>query len=546
MAGIFINYRREDSSPYAGRLFDRLARDLGSDLVFMDIDAIEPGEDFVESIERRLESCNAALVLIGKTWLTCVDQMGARRLDNPDDYVRRELAAALARKIRVIPVLVGGATMPRADQLPAELTPVCRRNAIEITDIRFHQDVDRLVTAVRKVLGQALDQPGLPGVPAAPSVGSESSRSVADQALAPLPGRPRKDAADPVISRGPGPAQERVPDVAARQAEAPTTSARLMDIGLGVEHVLRAHTKPVMSVAFSPDGRLLASGGGGVAFSGDTVVRLWRVSDGKLLRELQAHRSQVTRVAFAPGGDILASASVEAIRLWQIEDGARLHTLEPSVGECIAFSPDGRVLASGQKFREDSGLHLWRVADGKHLRRLGAAKYKVSDVAFSPDGNVIGAVSDDGLRLWRAADGELLEHVEGTDAFVHSISFSPDGTMLATPWLDKTRGTLLVLRSVPQGRELCVLSDPSVPGAQFVAFSPDGLFLATTPLMGQEICLWRIADGKCVLRLKLPDFGFLSTNTPHGVAFSPDGAWLAAACEDKLVRLWPVRITQPG
>ena len=122
-----------------------------------------------------------------------------------------------------------------------------------------------------------------------------------------------------------------------------------MDIGLGVEHVLRAHTKPVMSVAFSPDGRFLASGGGGIAFAGDTAVRLWRVSDGKLLRELQAHRNQVTRVVFAPGGDILASASLEAIRLWHIEDGARLHTLEPFVGECIAFSPDGKVLASGQQ-----------------------------------------------------------------------------------------------------------------------------------------------------------------------------------------------------
>ena len=144
------------------------------------------------------------LVLIGKTWLTCVDQIGARRLDNPDDYVRRELAAALARKIRVIPVLVGGAAMPRADQLPAELTPVCRRNAIEITDIRFHQDVDRLVTAVRKVLGQAVEQPGPPGVPATPSLETQSSRSAADQGLALLHERPRKDPADPVTPGGPG------------------------------------------------------------------------------------------------------------------------------------------------------------------------------------------------------------------------------------------------------------------------------------------------------------------------------------------------------
>ena len=88
MTGIFLNYRREDSSASAGRLFDRLTRDLGSDLVFMDIDAIEPGEDFVESIERRMESCSTVLVLIGKTWLTCVDQMGARRPDRVS--VRRD------------------------------------------------------------------------------------------------------------------------------------------------------------------------------------------------------------------------------------------------------------------------------------------------------------------------------------------------------------------------------------------------------------------------------------------------------------------------
>jgi hypothetical protein len=150
MSGIFISYRRDDSAPYAGRLYDRLAKEFAKDHVFMDIDAIDPGEDFVEVINQRLDSCSAVVALIGKTWLGCVDETGARRLDNPDDYVRLELAAALAREVRVIPVLVGGAAMPRSDKLPDELVQLARRNAIEISDTRFHQDVDRLAQSLRK------------------------------------------------------------------------------------------------------------------------------------------------------------------------------------------------------------------------------------------------------------------------------------------------------------------------------------------------------------------------------------------------------------
>ena len=150
MAGIFISYRRDDSAPYAGRLYDRLTREFSGDAVFMDIDRIEPGDDFVDVINARLDSCDAVIALIGRSWLTCTDRSGARRLDNPDDYIRKELATALARKARVVPVLVGDAEVPRSVDLPDDLKALSRRHAIELSDTRFHSDVDRLIDALRK------------------------------------------------------------------------------------------------------------------------------------------------------------------------------------------------------------------------------------------------------------------------------------------------------------------------------------------------------------------------------------------------------------
>lgn len=152
MAKIFINYRREDSEPYAGRLYDRLMPHFGEDHVFRDIDQIEPGEDFVEVINEKLRVVQAAVVLIGKQWLNIKDTSGERRLDNPDDWVRLEITALLERNIRVIPVLVGGAMMPNSMQLPECLIPLARRNALEISDQRFHTDVDKLIRTLEKIL----------------------------------------------------------------------------------------------------------------------------------------------------------------------------------------------------------------------------------------------------------------------------------------------------------------------------------------------------------------------------------------------------------
>src|SRR5881398_1493271 len=154
-AKLFINYRRDDTAPYAGRLYDRLIAHFGEDQVFIDIDQIEPGEDFVEAINRKVATCDIAIVAIGPNWLRATDASGQRRLDDEEDFVRMEIVAALERKIRVIPVLVGGARMPGRHDLPEALAPLSRRNAIELSETRFHADVNRLIEAIEKSFASA-------------------------------------------------------------------------------------------------------------------------------------------------------------------------------------------------------------------------------------------------------------------------------------------------------------------------------------------------------------------------------------------------------
>lgn len=151
MPGIFINYRREDSRADAGRLFDWLSGHFGKDRVFMDIaGSIEPGMDFDEVIERAVTSCEALIVVIGKQWLTTTDSTGRHRLDNPNDYVRLEIAKALQRNIRVIPVLVQEATMPSAEDLPEDMVRLAKRQALEISDSRWDYDTEQLVKVLDK------------------------------------------------------------------------------------------------------------------------------------------------------------------------------------------------------------------------------------------------------------------------------------------------------------------------------------------------------------------------------------------------------------
>jgi hypothetical protein len=156
---IFVCYRREDAGGHAGRLRDRLAKTFGSNQVFLDIDNIRIGEDFRERVTRTIRCCQAVLVVIGRTWLTIADERGRRRLDDPTDSVRLEISAALehATAGRVIPVLVQGAAMPREDQLPEELRPLTRLNALVAADERWHAEADRLVEELESILRVAAE-----------------------------------------------------------------------------------------------------------------------------------------------------------------------------------------------------------------------------------------------------------------------------------------------------------------------------------------------------------------------------------------------------
>jgi hypothetical protein len=158
---VFISYRRRETAGHAGRLYDRLAEHFGDERVFMDL-RMEPGLDFVEQIDEAVTHCDALLSLIGAQWLDMRDAHGRRRLDDPNDFARLEVESALARNVRVIPVLLQDAKMPEPEDLPESLAPLSRRHAIELSDERWDYDVGRLIEVLDRTIGDAPPPPPPP------------------------------------------------------------------------------------------------------------------------------------------------------------------------------------------------------------------------------------------------------------------------------------------------------------------------------------------------------------------------------------------------
>jgi len=200
LRAIFISYRRHDSEGEAGRLFDDLVEQFGVESVFMDVAAIEVGRDFRKAIDESVAGCGVLLSLIGPGWLDEKNDAGKRRLDDHNDFVRAETASALKRDIPLIPVLVRGARMPRADQLPDDLKDLAYRNCVELTHVRWKSDIKLLIRSLRFLLGDPRDIVAGRGLQAGTDSGLFDLSKVWGAAGAP-PGTPETKAA-PNVPQG--------------------------------------------------------------------------------------------------------------------------------------------------------------------------------------------------------------------------------------------------------------------------------------------------------------------------------------------------------
>ncbi len=302
-----------------------------------------------------------------------------------------------------------------------------------------------------------------------------------------------------------------------------------------LSRTLTGHTAEVLGVAFSPDGRLLATACG---YDRDGAVRLWDPATGDCLRTLTGHTNLVSRVAFSPDGRLLATAVGNrdgAVRLWDPATGDCLRTLTGHADRFmrggvwgVAFSPDGRVLATAGN---DKTARLWDPATGNCFRTLTGHTAGVSSVAFSPDQRLLATGGHDGtVRLWDPATGDCFRTLTGDKRESFSaVAFSPDGRLLATA-TGITRNSTARLWDLATGDCLRTLSG-HIGSVSDVAFSPDGRLLATAG-SDKTARLWDPATGDCLHILTG------HTSWLLGVAFSPDGHLLATTSNDETVRLW--------
>jgi WD40 repeat protein len=307
-----------------------------------------------------------------------------------------------------------------------------------------------------------------------------------------------------------------------------TSGRELRSLTGHANRVLTGHANRVWSVAFSPGGRTLASG------SDDGTINIWDVASGRELGTLDGHANSVVSIAFSPDGRTLASASWDhTIKLWEAASGRELRTLAGHTDpvSSVAFSPDGRTLASGSF---DKTIKLWDVASGRELSTLSGHADKVYSVKFSPDGRTLASGSEDGTtRIWDAEGGRELRNLAVSKFLVASVAFSPDGRTLATgSWsLDNP----IKLWDLTSGQELRTLAGQTGPGP-FVVFSPDGRTLASGFAYGATtgIKLWDVTSGRELRTLAGRSSAVLS------VAFSPDGRTLASEGGENTIRLWEV------
>jgi WD40 repeat protein len=292
---------------------------------------------------------------------------------------------------------------------------------------------------------------------------------------------------------------------------------------------LKGHTALVYNIAFSPDGKILASAGF------DNKVKLWEFPSGKELRTIDGHTGPVYCVAFSPDGKTIASSSHDqTIRLSNVADGKLVREIKGHTGivDSIAYSPDGKLLASGSA---DKSVRLWNPADGKEVKKLGDHANSVYWVTFSPDGKTLASAGADGaITLWEVAGQKLLKTIKVEDPAIKgqfvpvtSLVFSPDNASLYSVGFDR----LVHVWNVSTGMETKKFG-PTADDLYGVTFSRDGKQLATVGY-GGNLTTWKLDDGKPAFSKKLKSVAYC-------VTFTPDGKALVSGHDNAMIYVTPL------
>lgn len=463
---IFISYRRADSAGYAGRLYDALSMRFGDDRIFMDTDQIPIASDFRQVIADALAHTDLVLVLIGSSWLSLADKNGRRRLDDPVDLVRLEVIEALRRNARVLPVLIQGAQMPAAEDLPEPLAGLARIQALELSDRRWRADLEEFLSAVEREHWGSAEEPE-PSPPAPPTTKTTK-----------VPARKARPARAPVASKtwwGAGGAAAAVVllvaillAVRAGGGDGDATEET------GATSTSVTPSPPADKIVFSnvdrggvmkinPDGSglvTLTDNGTAPAPSPDgALIAFEREVDGNRdVFVMQADGANVRRITTERGGNFDPSWSPDgrSIVFESRRDGnseiyvvdvdslrqTRL-TEHPANDSDPAFSPDGRFIAFDSDRQGNREIHRMTAA-GADVRRLTNRAGQDSDAAWSPDGNLIAFEAEHGSTFdiyVMSADGAGLRQLTDDPAYDFNPDYSPDGRQLVfTRGIQSERG----------------------------------------------------------------------------------------------------------
>jgi WD40 repeat protein len=302
---------------------------------------------------------------------------------------------------------------------------------------------------------------------------------------------------------------------------------KLWDVTTGkVVKTLSHQNNSIYELIFSPDGKILASR------SINNIIQLWDLTTGKVIKSFSEHTDLVNSIVFSPDGKILASGSSDdTIKLWDVTTGKAIKTLTGHVDRVtsVAFSPDGNMIASGS---DDKTIKLWDVTTGKAKTFTGNSS-SVSSVAFSPDGNnIVSGSFDKTIKLWDVTTGRATQTINGHDNSVTKVAFSPDGNLIASIGYDYK----IKIWDFTNSQNIKTLNGHES-GISSIGFSPDGKILASS-ISDNRIKLWiKLWDGntgKATNRLLEDSAGVIS------VAFSPDGKTIASGSGDKTIKLWDV------